>query len=199
MKVKYSGQHGHTLAFLTEVLPVYAIIPRHIVEVGSGDGVFFSNSIFWIEVMGWSAHLIEGSIVSYIRSLHYYSNDSNVEITNGIVAPDETGYIEVTDIEPTLTTFKKDVYGRCGLLLSQIISKRPVGILSIDINGYETEVINEMFMHSLNRPFLICIENQSDLDLQAQSNILTNNGYIRKHTLEADTVWIDSYVRRTLN
>lgn len=141
------------------------------VDVGAYDPNRFSNTKFFYN-KGWSGINIEPDPDSYKKFLKTRSRDTNLNIGVGA----KNGKMIFYQIFPdTLSTFSKkqaEFYEKIGFKikskrklkikrLDSVIRKyckdRKIDFLSIDTEGYETEVLNSNNW-KLFRPKVICIE-----------------------------------------
>ena len=175
-------------------------IPAVFLDLGAFDGAFLSNSRFFLE-SGWRCHLVEPDKDNFAKLIENSLAFDNAECYNvGVGLKTKTAYLRkggtghptqlavtdsVTDNPVSIWSVKK--------LLAEIDEKE-IGICSIDIEGHDTEVFNELCKHI--RPIFVIIESHSKKARKDQLLIAIENGYHLINVLDFNMVFIrDDFAR----
>ena len=157
-----------------------------IVDIGAGDGEYYSNSEYFIEKLAWDAVLIDGLPSNCEKLADKYLGDSgikgDVQIHDLLVSDKvEEVFFEEDPKHWSLSKIQRDKKpnNRTSTLSDIFIDLRisTPGILSIDIEGMDTKVLFEFFMNCNIRPQVIIIEGNEFKDMIAQSEFLRSSGY----------------------
>lgn len=192
------SQH-HEDQKLEEIVLKCKIYPL-VIDVGAGDGLFLSNSRKFITEYGFKGIMIEPSNEPFIELAKLYWEDPNVETLQ--VALAEKGGIEYilergmmdgkghwtldrilrTEGSPTKTE-----------TLSSVLKERSikrVGLLSVDTEGYDTKIIEELIKNSEVRPDIIITEtlNQENTDYVKQ--LLESDKYYLADQIEYNLIFL---------
>ena len=184
-------------------------ISRVVIEIGAGHPVDLSNSR-WFILNGFRALLVEGNQILCQQLSDEYQNNENVDVANHVVTGDgrnvdfhtskihwalsgiggvsQTERHSETDIEVVSIASKR---------VSEVINSwnsgdSEVGILSIDIEGLEDEIVDDFLSNTAFRPTFIVIEALSDLERNKQEALLVGHNYTYLKNLQLSNVWIDS-------
>jgi FkbM family methyltransferase len=194
----------------TKLFPILSNYPiKYIVDVGSNDGFNLSNSSFFV-ANGWSALLVEPvpTSISAAREFHFLNSNvkfEQVAISNkqGLAklyldkVGDENLFATIeTDESPLRNKFvgKKFIEVQTETL-DVVLQKHNVpinfGILSIDVEGHEAEVLEKLQSF---RPAVILVERnlQSFTKCLLKQKILTDREYIHAARIGCNEVYIDS-------
>ena len=139
------GQDG----ILAEIFRRLNISAGYFLEFGGCDGVYLSNCRFLYE-KGWQGCFIEGDSKRCQEIKNYYDN---IDIINEMVGFKGSTYLSLDKI----------------LLKHNIVSNK-VDFLSIDIDGYDFEIFNELDF----KPKVILIEGGFNFTPYLNSNISIN-------------------------
>ena len=146
------GQDG----ILQEIFRRLEISQGTFVEFGAWDGVYLSNSRLLFE-KGWAGVFIEGDEHKFSTLKNNYQNYNDVILINRMVEIEGTNSLQS--------------------LLSQYSNKN-IDLLSIDIDGYDLEILASLEKSNL-RPTVIVIEGGSNfspyLENKIPINIANNN------------------------
>jgi FkbM family methyltransferase len=167
-------------------------INPYVVEIGACDGIHLSNSRAFIE-LDFSATLIDPSPFYKDKLKHNYSHRSNVEVLDCAV-DNYNGMSEFTFYEhsPDLSRLngeggvKNDVSVR---KISDIVVNRQIGVMSIDTEGNEMRILQDMIDNNIRPQFLI-IESNDHESRREHCIALFNYGYSLINVLDVNTVWI---------
>lgn len=170
-------------------------IPPMIVDVGAGDGDYISNSKLFIETYEYSGILVEVDPEQYEKLKNKYKDNSKIETVNRAVAKTIYPYTIVFNGDWSLNTIKRDTNSNTKTIkLSNIVEKaQEIGILSIDIEGLDTEVLNEMLLHSKVRPWIIIIEGNNPQDQEKQRELLKKE-YTLYQTCNVNQIFINNNI-----
>ena len=149
-------------------------VPATIIDLGAGDGDYISNSKLFIETYGYSGILVEVDPQPFEKLKAKYQSNKKIEVVNKAVDKTVHGYDLVFHGDWSLNTIKRNTKSENKTIrLSDIVNKaKEIGILSIDIEGLDFDVINEMLLHSQVRPWIIIIEGNDEIEREKQRNIL---------------------------
>lgn len=172
-------------------------IPKTVIELGAHDGIFLSNSRFFVE-QGWEAVLVECN-KDTIPILKENSKGFDVTIiTNPICA--KAGLVSFNrSKEPT---HSKVIEGGAdelqAITYDQMLKMagwqdKPIGVLSIDIEGMDTEVLKGV-VKAKHLPAWIVIESNTQKARADQMRILLDAGYHCINVFDFNTIWIKSEV-----
>lgn len=105
---------------------------RFVVDIAAGDGVTSSNSLALFED-GWSGLAVEYDPQKFARLAFRYSNFEDCQLSRSRVTP------------PNVAA-----------LLAAHVTPREFGLLSLDIDSFDHDVLDEILRHY--RPWLLCAE-----------------------------------------
>ena len=119
---------------ILSLISQFARLTPHVVDIGAGDGITFSNSHALITSHKWHATLIEGKreVMASLADL-YADSQRSVSIVNTYVSP--------LDIASLLR----------GLSVPQ-----QFGVLSLDIDSFEYDLLDSLLKEY--RPSILCVE-----------------------------------------
>lgn len=162
-------------------------IEQLIVDIGAGDGLFLSNSRYFIE-QGWEAILVEPNRDIFPHLLKNSEGFPKVTCLN--VAIDEAhGNRRLTN-ERHFTHGKLtdgDGIPCVCIRFEHLNICKPIGILSIDAEGMDTPILLQALAEQL--PQIIIVEANYESERVKQANILEQN-YNLINTLSVNTVWL---------
>lgn len=149
--------------------------PHVIVDAGCGDGQFFSNSYLPIE-LGWEAILIDANAAKVGEAAAIHANNPRVTCIAAML--DSTAHPGHLDTSKPCWTHAHVEAGGTGTTtpLSELATG-PIGILSIDLEGRDTDVLSEYLAHATSRPHYIIIEGNDPMEQAAQRAIASGDGY----------------------
>lgn len=167
-----------------------------VIEIGAADVKKYSNSHTLIESFGWYALLFEPIKDLYLPLANFYSNNSKVQVINRAVVKPGTPYqVEMQELSylSTLSSIESDLPYKKLLRQShkimvntiethkipQLIINQNYGFiyLSIDVEGYEYQIIKNWNFSAL-RPHLISVEYNFNPTMdQKITSHLVNLGY----------------------
>ena len=184
-------------------------ISRVVVEIGAGHPVNLSNSR-WLILNGFRALLVEGNPILCQQLSDEYQNNENVEVANQVVTGDGRNVdFHMSKIHWALSgvggVSQSDRHGVTDIEVVTKASKRvselinfwnsgnlQIGILSIDIEGLEDEIADDVLSNTAYRPTFIVIDTLSDLERKKQEALLVGHNYTYLKNLQLSNVWIDS-------
>lgn len=150
-----------------------------IVDVGAGDGEFISNSKYIIEKYPYKALLIEPNDQPFRLLKKFYKDNNRVEVLQTAVAGRVFPYKLTQKLGSHWSTAQvrksnakgaKETETLSNILEARGISK--IGILSLDTEGLDTEIVAELLRNTKIRPEVIIIESKDDKDALEQEEIL---------------------------
>jgi FkbM family methyltransferase len=204
----------------TKLYPILAEYPiKLIVDIGANDGFNLSNSYYFIK-NGWSALLVDPipNSIKKAREIHKGNHKVSYEEvaisntnsyskiyldkgnTNNFFSTLET---EDTPLRKKFVDSKKYITVKTITLkdlLSDNFVPKEFALLSIDVEGYESKVLETLGAY---RPAVILVERslESVTESLAKQKILTNYFYIFAARIGCNEVYIDStsrYIRDRL-
>lgn len=183
-----------------------------VVELGAGHPTELSNSRYLIE-RGWTALLVEANpdLVDLLAVEYRYTGA--VEVCDALVAPDQGqaqfhtsshhwalsgvdgvsqpeahGEGDVTVVERIAVTASS--------LITPWLGGRRLGVLVVDLEGLDTEVLREVLLAGI-RPQIVIVEALTHESRVAQEELLTRYGYSFVRNLALSNVWIDGLLPRS--
>jgi len=183
------------------------------IELGAIDGVFFSNTKFYEDQLGWSGVLIE----PHPEKFKLLQNNRPNNHLSGSVVSNETefqtfryfvdGYCAVSGIEDTLPDAHFGAYfdGRVGQVhpqakrimkpesLTSILRASTIehfDLLSLDVEGHELSVLNSWDFSIPIDIILIEMLGAEDGRDEKCREILINNGYVFKETFKHNEIFV---------
>jgi len=131
------------------------------VDAGCGDGLHQSNSGYFIK-SGWQALLIDALESNIYKCETLYIDNNKVEIIKAILSDKkEEVYFQEDDRHLALSGIKDYIPNRTAFPISQILDNftyfEPIGILSLDLEGYETPVLKDLIDNKIF-PQIIIVE-----------------------------------------
>ena len=155
------------------------MVEPFIVDVGAGDGEYISNSRYVLQSFGYKGLMIEMNPVPFKALKRLYKDSENVECLQAAVAGKKYGYVayDASETHWSLSTLKKSKSKKSKetMLLSEIFEEREieeVGILSIDVEGLDTEILAELLKSSKVRPEIVIVEGNSPEEQAKQKDLL---------------------------
>ncbi len=190
----HSLKKSHSQLF-QDFLPLYFLNNRtqgFFVEVGVGDGVSNSNSYVLEKHFGWSGILVEPNSF-FLKSIKQNRNASFVNLAAG--AKDGTAETLVSTDNGEYSYISNDYVGtgirRESILDQSVVTKtlcsilrelkapKIIDMLSIDVEGYELEVLKGIdFTEQIFQ--VVCIEHNYNAIKRAEiERIFVKNGYLK--------------------
>lgn len=178
------AQHGEDLMMLNYLIDNQYIINPVFVDIGAYDGYTMSNSrIFW-EKYGWSLVLVDANSEAVKKAEELYKNDDKVTVHHEYITLEGRGYGYLPRQENwglatvQVSGKKTKKYNKKTKTLLQFLKelkltkKDDIGILSIDIEGQETEILKNVLNELKVRPLLICIEGNTKKEKEKARKLL---------------------------
>ena len=169
--------------------------PNLIVELGACDGLESSNSRLFID-NGWNAHLVEANPDYYAKLFKLYSENAKVNTVNAaIISTQLDGGVVPFTIYPDhlnhsgIHKFPKFNPNVQIYINTTNYNSMPnnIGILSIDIEGLDTEIVIDMML-SKNLPEFVIVESNDMKERRDQIELLICE-YDLINVLNVNTVW----------
>lgn len=159
------GEDGFLLSLVDDkTTPVF-------VDIGAYDGITISNSRAFREEKNWRLILVDANKEACSRAGKLYEGDDKVSVLREFITntKNKYGYLDLDPEKWGLAkvktyTKKTKVYNKKCITLSELANSLgltgidDIGILSIDIEGTELDVLEEFFNKSSVRPQFICVE-----------------------------------------
>jgi FkbM family methyltransferase len=165
----------------------------YIVDLGCGDGLHNSNSLYWIESRGWDALLCDANndVLDLARERH--EANGGVSIRHAIL--DSQEYPATLSESPfgwsTNVATRDDNSEISTVRIKDILdSDRDIGILSIDLEGCDTRVLKDMFESTGIRPEVIIIEGNGESERADQRGFIISGGYIWLTRLDVNQIFM---------
>jgi FkbM family methyltransferase len=152
------------------------IISPFVVEIGCAYPEILSNSRYFIG-LGWKGLVIDANKKFYDLQKNYHQNNPNVTVIKCLVA-DKDGTAQYDEQEEETISG----IGQKGELmetktLSTLLNEnqlpKEIGILSIDVEGYDNQVLKNIFAEEI-KPQIIIIEANSKQDRLNHIAVLEN-------------------------
>ena len=166
-----NGEDG-IIEFILKKIPD---IPHFVLDIGANDGVLYSNSRLLIKKYNFKGLLIEAYDKAFLRLEKLYEDNKNIMTCDKAVgAKDGEGII---NWDGHFQNLKIDIYDINKLLKSYKIPKQ-IGILTIDIDGFDNEILRALEWDKFS-PWIVIAEINSSRhqNLQRQIDIMEKNGY----------------------
>ena len=180
------SQHGEDRYIFTLLNNGLKLSPL-VYELGACNGVNLSNSRALIE-RGWNAVLVEASPYYTDKLIELYDDNDNVlTIPKAIGA--EKGMVNFGFIEdrPDHSGIGKEgIQYEVDCITWNEIKADNIGVLSIDIEGVDTQVLKDAIQSS---PELIIIEANTIDDRMSQTKILCDK-YVLLKTYFVNSIWL---------
>lgn len=183
--------------FIVEYCQRYSInIIPVCVEIGASDGKDISN-IRHFCLKGFKGIYIEPIPIRF-EQLKKNTIGQDVILYNSACIPEGTNKEVKFKIEPSFdfSHISEDDYNLIvqGIYWSEIIKDiTDIGVLSIDIEGYETPILNDV-LKSRIRPQFIIIESNLTTERHAQMKMLLRSNYYLMKMKSKNNVWMDSRI-----
>jgi len=190
------AQHNEDI-FLVDLIKKHGIgLPATFIDIGACDGIHLSNTRLFADI-GWSGVMIEPSNYYYSDLEKNYIHRDDVVTVQGAVAdfdgkglfyfnpnkPDHSGLHKSKDNEPD------SVYCMTyQTIINDIAPFEMLGILSVDAEGMDTEILKQVMM-SDTKPVIIIAESNTLKERQIHLDLL-NKEYHLLNVLSVNTVWI---------
>ena len=160
------------LEFIIQKLPE---IPKYIIDLGANDGMNGSNSRMLI-MNGWKALLIEPYPPAYENCVRLYEKFEHVAIKNIAVSADPQNSTEKINWHGHFEGLEvSSVY--VNDLLKQEVSG-VVGILKVDLDGMDNEILEEINFTQFQPWFVIAeIDSSKPANLDDQIKIMLKHSY----------------------
>lgn len=178
--------------------------PRYFVDVGANDGFYASNS-FPYAARGWNCLLVEPHPEAFARLRHRHRHRPNVRCHEAACGA-EPGSLRLwtgENRDTTHATFAPETHAhdaaswaresvevrvvRLDRLLTDAGFPRDFGILSIDTEGWDFEVLRGLDL-TVWRPRLVVTED-AGATLEDKRALLRRHGYTQRLVLAANSFW----------
>lgn len=167
-----NGEDG-VMEFILRKLPQ---TPRFVIDIGANDGVEASNSRLLIETYQFGGLLIEPFENAFAKLETLYKTHPNVKLRQVAVGPadQEMGTMTWHGHFDKLPTRVRNV----NAVFAETRVPQEIGVLSIDIDGHDNEVLQSIDWKHYRPWFVIAeIDSSSDANLQKQLDIMDHAGY----------------------
>lgn len=166
------------------------------VEIGASDGKDISN-IRHFCLNGFKGIYVEPIPIRF-EQLKKNTAGQDVILYNSACIPEGTNKEVKFKIEPSFdfSHISEDNYNLIvqGIYWSEIIKDiTGVGVLSIDIEGYETPILKDVLKSHI-RPQFIIIESNLTTERHAQMKVLLRSNYYLMKMKSKNNVWMDSRI-----
>jgi len=150
------------------------------VDVGAGDGEYLSNSKEIIELYDYKGLMIEMNSTVFRKLKALYSENKKVVCINEAIAATEYSYLMTNESHWSLNKVRKNKSKGAKMTkkLSKILKEQKIkriGILSLDIEGLETEVLAELLQNTDIQPEVIIIEANNEKEASIQRDLLSGS------------------------
>jgi FkbM family methyltransferase len=183
--------------FIEEYCRNYGIkLHKTCIEIGASDGKTISN-IRYFCLNGFKGIYVEPIPIRY-EEIKKNTQGQDCIILNNAVVPEGTDKEVKFKIEPSFdfSHIDNDNYNLIvrGIYWSEIIKCiQEVGILSIDIEGFETPILKDV-LKSRIRPQFIIIESNLTTERTNQMKMLLRSNYYLMKMKSKNNVWMDSRI-----
>jgi len=202
------SQHGED-AYLLKLLAHRndKDFPQVAIEIGACDGKHFSNAALFAD-MGWDVVFVEPLPVYFEQLQENYKDAENVICENAAISTESrkavTFYYDQNSIDHSSLLGKESIHVEeisvkamtyKGLLRKNKIKE--VGILSIDAEGMDTEILKQVLASDV-LPDIIIIESNTISERQEQLLTLAEK-YHLINVFDVNTVWFRKDAWKTEN
>lgn len=178
-------------------------VPRLIVDIGANDGIYQSNSRFFLQ-QAWNAILIEPLPHIFKRLASNMDEFKDRSIFINAAVGDRSGatkiYRHPNDSDNTsdggasliLNPDQSTASWECELVDAHALAVQypDVGVLSVDAEGYD-HVILRRWLGTKNRPMFIISENLTDWGTQPEKEFLLHSmNYLFWQHIEGNDIYI---------
>lgn len=168
-------------------------VPNKIIDIGALTGLHNSNSRFFIN-KGWDCIMIEPNPNSFNTLKENTKNLKCILENVAICETDENISFEIGRI-PGHSKINKE-NGKItvkGMTLNSLFEKYPdykeLGILDIDVEGYEEIILTELLKTEI-RPTIIIVEHQKIGDRIKKQNDILSNEYEMIKSISVNNIWL---------
>lgn len=197
------SQNGED-AFVGDYLVTRGIMVEPlVVDVGAGDGTFLSNSRYFIETYGYHGLLIEPHYQAFKKLKSLYEDNDDVKCVKAAVAAKEFKYLLYLDSGEHWSLARlhksKSKKAKKTRTLVDILKEHKVediGILSIDTEGYDTQILAGLLRDSDIRPSVVIIEANDDQEGSNQRDLLSGE-YDLIRTMGVNQIFILRSINHT--
>lgn len=152
------------------------MIPPLVVDIGAGDGVTGSNSKLFIEKYNYKGILVEVDPAPYSNMETLYKDNQNVKLINKAIDKTVHGYdISFSGYWQLNRVIKNTKSKNKTVKLSTLLKKEKaneIGILSLDTEGLDSDILEELLKNTTIRPWIIIIEGNHLEDQELQRKLL---------------------------
>lgn len=188
------SQHGEDVFIYNYINRFDIDITKKILDIGALTGLHNSNSRFFINE-GWDCIMVEPNPNSY-KLLEKNTKDLKCILEN--VAICETDKKVKFQIGKTAGHSKISNRGTIevqGITLNSLFKKYPnyidLGILDIDVEGYEEIILIELLKTSV-RPTIILVEHQNNKNRILKQNNILSNEYTMIKNISVNNIWLNN-------
>jgi FkbM family methyltransferase len=172
--------------------------PKTFIDIGSADGITISNSYFFIK-NGWNAVLTDPLPKYYKHSINIHKDNKNVQVfDNAISMTDGIVYFNEADTHSKIhhKGIEVESISYDNLLKKSGYINKEIGILSIDVEGFEMSILTQV-LHTKNLPYFIITESNTPIERSLQIDLL-NIKYDLINVLSVNTLWVKrGLIKRT--
>lgn len=196
------AQHDEDVYLYSVIRDQKLDIPHIIVDIGAFDGVTISNSRMFIE-KGWKGYLFEPFKPTYdklVRNMHGFDNAMCLNVA--VADRDGTQYLhrggEGEDTQLYVSDIKSDtpvITSTVKTLVESNAIPREIGILSIDTEGTDTEILDGIFAERIYPAFII-IESNDQSSRLLQIELAHANGYHLLNILDMNCIFVRNDIAR---
>lgn len=201
------SQHSEDEEIDRLVIRILDKMPHIVVDIGAGDGKFLSNTKLFIEKYKFGGLMIEPSDEPFELLKKEYENNKDIICLQEAISDVEKPYVMQDGNMNGIVhwTLKNVLYTREGerrtLRLPNVLKKyemTDVGILSIDTEGHDTRILEDLIYNSDIRPSIIITEFLSGE--MCVSNIeLLSEDYLEANRVEYNQIFILKKYEKDLN
>jgi len=161
-------------------------------DFGACDGVHLSNTRAFAE-LGWSGVMVEPSPAYFEQLQNNYAHRKDIRTINAAVSdidgeatfyydPDRPDHSSLIKGKGNIKPFTVK------LVAAQDIIPVPCGLLSIDVEGMEAVILNELFYKAIYPEIIITESN--DVSSRYDQIELLNGEYHLINVLDVNTIWV---------
>jgi FkbM family methyltransferase len=164
--------------------------PKIFIDIGAADGEKISNSYFFIK-KGWQAVLTDPLPKYYQASFNLHSNNNNVQVFKYAISnTDGEVYFKENDTHSCISKHGLPVESKTyfNFLKEANFHNKEIGILSIDVEGFEVSILTQV-LQTQNLPYFIISESNTPQDRSIQVDLL-NQKYDLINVLSVNTLWV---------
>lgn len=169
-------------------------IPAYFVDFGSCDGIHLNNCRLFAE-QGWGGIFCEPNSTYFAQLKANYQHRADIETINAAVSnrsgfeifyryPNHVDHSGLHD-KPKFEPYYSD---QVAVVEASDLIKQEVGIMSIDVEGQEQNILIDLFTAGIY-PCILIVESNTAQDRKEQIDLL-NERYHLLNVLDVNTIWI---------